>query len=575
MRHSLSRFKLGALVAPLCALTACTGIASNPTPGQGDPAGAPGPGGSAGGSTAAGGSTSSAPLDCSQVHPGPARARRLNRFEYDNTVRDLLADTTHPAQKFPTEERSRLGLDNDAAALTISPVLVEQYQQAAESLAATAVAQLGSLLPCDPQQAGEEACGKAFIQSFGAKAFRRPLEAEESDRLWRVLDAGRTSESFAAGVRMVLEAVLQSPAFLYRVELGAIPAAAGAAVRLTSFEMAARLSYFFWQSMPDDTLRAAAANDGLQQDDAITAQATRLLADPRAREMTAHFHEAWLRLDRYSALEKDAQVFSAFTPEIPALLAQETRTFLDHWLWDGEGDVASLFTAPYTFMNQKLATYYGVTGPSGDAFVRVDLAAEQRQGLLGQGGLLAVLAKANQTGPVQRGKFVREQFFCQDIPPPPAGVVIKAPDLSPTLSTRERFGQHSQDPTCKSCHGLMDPIGLALESIDGAGRYRSMENGKPIDVSGEVLQTDVPGTFSGLPGLAQKLASSAQVKSCMARAWFQYAYGRAQTNEDSCTLAKLDERFAANGYKLKDLLVALSQTDAFRYRSATPAGGMP
>jgi hypothetical protein len=291
--------------------------------------------------------------------------------------------------------------------------------------------------------------------------------------------------------------------------------------------------------------------------------------------MTSHFHEAWLRLDRYAALEKDAQVFHAFTPEIPALLSEETHQFLDHWLWDGTGDVASLFTAPYTFMNQKLAAFYGASGPSSDAFVRVDLVPEQRQGLLGQGGLLAVLAKANQTGPVQRGKFVREQFFCQDIPPPPAGVLIKAPDLSPTLSTRERFGQHSQDPTCKACHGLMDPIGLSLESIDGDGRYRSLENGKAIDVSGEVLQTDVPGTFTGLPGLAQKLASSAQVKSCLARAWFQYAYGRAQTDEDACTLAKLDQRFAAGGYQVKDLLVALSETDAFRYRSATPAGGMP
>ncbi|HVY26220.1 MAG TPA: DUF1592 domain-containing protein [Polyangiaceae bacterium] len=572
MRHYLSCFDLGALVTPLCFLAACTGSVDAPAPGQ---SAAGGPTSSSGGSAATGGATSSAPLDCSQVHPGPARARRLNRFEYDNTVRDLLGDTTHPARKFPTEERSRLGLDNDANALTISPVLVEQYQQAAESLAATAVSQMASLLPCAPQQAGEEACGKSFITAFGEKAFRRPLEADESERLWRVLDAGRTSESFTAGVRMVIEAVLQSPAFLYRVELGAMPAAAGAPVRLSSFEMASRLSYFFWQSMPDDALRAAAAAGSLAQDDAIAAQAARLLADPRAREMTGHFHEAWLHLDRYATLEKDTQIFSAFTPEIPALFAEETRQFLDHWLWDGEGDVASLFTAPYTFMNQKLAAYYGVTGPSSDAFARVELAPEQRQGLLGQGGLLAVLAKANQTGPVQRGKFVREQFFCQDIPPPPAGVVIKAPDLSPTLSTRERFGQHSQDPTCQGCHGLMDPIGLSLESIDGSGRYRGMENGKAIDVSGEVLQTDVPGTFSGLPGLAQKLASSAQVKTCLARAWFQYAYGRAQTDEDSCTLAKLDQRFAASGYKLKDLLVALTETDAFRYRSSTPAGGMP
>lgn len=573
MQHSLSCFHLCALIAQTSLLAACTGVASNPTPSNGSAAGSPGVAG-AGGMSSAGGATS-APLDCSQIHPGPARVRRLNRFEYDNTVRDLLADTTHPARQFPTEERSRLGLDNDASALTISPVLVEQYQQAAESLAAASLNNLASLLPCDPQQAGEEACGKAFIATFGAIAFRRPLATDESDRLWRVLDAGRSSEGFAAGVRMVLETVLQSPAFLYRVELGVTPVAAGTPVRLTSFEMAARLSYFFWQSMPDDALRAAAANDGLTQDDAIAAQAARLLADPKARQMASHFHEAWLRLDRYATLEKDAQIFAGFTPEIPALLSEETRQFLEHWLWEGEGDVASLFTAPYTYANQKLAAYYGLSGPTGDAFERVALPPEQRQGLLGQGGLLAVLSKANQTGPVQRGKFVREQFFCQDIPPPPAGVVIKAPDLSPTLSTRERFSQHSKDPTCQGCHGLMDPIGLSLESIDGAGRFRSMENGKPIDASGNIAQTDVAGSFSGLSGLAQKLASSEQVKGCVERAWFQYAYGRAPTDEDACTLAKLDERFKSSGYKLKDLLVALAQTDAFRYRSSTPAGGMP
>jgi hypothetical protein len=440
-------------------------------------------------------------------------------------------------------------------------------------LASAAVAKLAALLPCDPSSVGEEACGLSFIDVFAAKAFRRPLFADERQRLQQVLAAGKQSADFATGIRLVIETVLQSPAFLYRVELGSDSSAPGAAARLTSWEMASRLSYLLWQSMPDDELRQAAEQDALSSDTAIDAQVTRMLALPGAREMVSHFHDAWLRLDRFAALEKDPQVFAGFSPEIAALMSRETHTFLDHLVWTGEDDVASLFTAPYTFMNQKLAAYYGATGPTGDEFSRVELEPGQRMGLLTQGGLLATLAKANQTGPVQRGKFVREQFLCMEMPPPPPGADIKLPDLSPTLSTRERFSAHSKDATCQGCHTLMDPIGLSLESFDGAGRYRSSENGQPIDISGEIMQADVPGAFQGAAGLAQKLAESKLVKSCISRAWFQYAYGREETAEDTCTIATVEQKFQSSGYKFKDLIVALTQTDAFRYRTQVAPGG--
>jgi hypothetical protein len=566
--HSQSRLRSSVFAAPLLALVACTGGIDAAGPGSSS-GGAPS--GSGGGPSNAGTSAVS-PSDCSAIHPGPTRVRRLNRFEYDNTVADLLGDTSRPARQFPTEERSHLGLDNDAGSLTVSPVLVEQYQLAAEKLAATAVTQLDKLLGCDAASAGEEACAKQFIDSFGAKAFRRPLAADESARLLGVYQAGR-AQDFASGIRMVVEALLQSPAFLYRVEFGATPASGGREpVRLTSWEMASRLSYLLWQSMPDETLRQAALQDTLTTDAALTAQVERMLADPRARKMVEHFHEVWLSLDEYATLEKDPQIFPAFTGEIASLMAQETRTFLDHLVWDGEGDVGSMFTAPYSFMNQKLLDYYGGKGVTGDTFMKVTLDPTQRLGLLTQGGLLASLAKANQTGPVQRGKFIREQFLCMDMPPPPAGVDIKVPDLSPTLSTRERFSQHSADATCQGCHTLMDPIGLALENFDGAGRYRTAENGKAIDVTGEIFQADVPGAFMGAAGLAHKLAESPAVKACIGRAWFQYAYGRADTVEDTCTIGSVQQKFASAGYKIKDLIIALTQSDAFRYRTFIPAG---
>jgi hypothetical protein len=184
-----------------------------------------------------------------------------------------------------------------------------------------------------------------------------------------------------------------------------------------------------------------------------------------------------------------------------------------------------------------------------------------------------MLAKANQTGPVQRGKFVREQLLCMQMPPPPAGVVIKVPDVSQTLSARERFGAHSKDATCAGCHTLMDPIGLALENFDGAGRYRETENGKPIDASGEVLQSDVTGSFVGASGLAQKLAQSRAVKACLARAWFEYGFGREQSDEDSCALAQVNQKFESSGYQIKELITALTESDPFLYRKAV--GGTP
>jgi hypothetical protein len=511
--------------------------------------------------------------DCSAHNPGPSFVRRLNRFEYNNTVRDLLGDDTSPADDFPAEER-RMGFDNTAAALQISPVLAEQYMLSAEKLANAAIAKISTLLGCDPAKDGEDSCAKSFIASFGAKAFRHPLAADESTRLWNVFDAGRKLADFATGVRMVIETALQSPAFLYRVEFGVPPANGEAVVKLTSSEMASRLSYMLWQSMPDDALRTAAQQDKLTTPEAISTQVDRMLADPKAREVVGHFNDLWLHLDQYDSIEKDPSVFSSFTPDLVPLMAQETHKFLEYVIFDANTDVGSLFTAPYTFVNAKLAGYYGIKGgPSSDSFAKVALDPTQRLGLLTQGGLLSVLAKANQTAPVQRGKFVREQLFCAELPPPPPNIMIKPPEISPTLSTKERFAQHRTEASCNGCHTLMDPIGLTLEQFDGAGQFRTTENGKPIDVTGEINQSDVTGPFTGAAGLAQKIAASGEVKECVSKSWFRYAYGRAETDLDACTLAQVDQKFKDSGYKIKDLVHALTQTDAFLSRKYVPAGG--
>jgi hypothetical protein len=520
--------------------------------------------------------------------PGPAPVRRVTRLEYDNTVRDLLGTSQRLGAGFPPEE-VRFGFDNDAAALSVSPLLAEQYLDAAEVLAAEAVdTNWAALVPCDPATMGADACGQQFIAAFGQRAYRRPLDDDDTAVLTAVFDAGNATD-FKTGVRLVIETVLQAPKFLYRIEQGLPPTefdvvvptpdvAAGAmakVVRLDDWEMAARLSYMLWRSMPDDELFAAAQAGRLESPDGVAAEAARMLADPRARGMVTNFHDQWLRIGEVDGVEKDAGVFPAFTPAVAGLLRTEAETFLDYVVWDGDGTLAAALTAPYTFVNGALAQYYGMTGasiPTGDDFVRVDVDPSRRAGFLTQGGLVALLSKANQTSPVQRGKFVREQLLCDDLPPPPAGVDITPPELSATLTTRQRFEQHSADPSCATCHHLMDPIGLGFERFDGAGMLRDTENGQPIDASGRIDDADVAGPFDGVPDLAGKLAASGQVRDCAVRSWFRYGYGRGETAGDACTLQALQQAFA-QGNRIQTLLVALTATDAFLYRRVTPPSG--
>jgi hypothetical protein len=274
-----------------------------------------------------------------------------------------------------------------------------------------------------------------------------------------------------------------------------------------------------------------------------------------------------------SNLDKDGAIFPKFTSDLVPLMAEETRRFLDYVVWQGEGTLDQLFTSPVSFANGKLATYYGVTGVTGNTFAQVNLDPANSAGILTKGGLMAMLGKSNQTAPVQRGKFVREQLLCMPLQPPPANIMIVPPELSSTLSTRERFAAHRTQPLCASCHDLMDPIGLGFENYDGAGHYRTSENGKTIDASGEVLQSDISGGFKGAVDLAKQLAGSNQVRDCVATSWFRYSYGRAETRDDVCTLAVVNKKFADAKYDLKSLLVSLTQTDAFLYRKVIPPGG--
>jgi hypothetical protein len=537
-----------------------------------------GSGGSAGGGIAAGsgsgaaGSAGAIGAACPATtlsDPGPAISRRLTRTEYNNTVRDLLGDVTAPAQDFPIEELN-LNFDNDPAVLTVSPVLAQAYMDGAEKLAVSYVQNLKTALPCSTT--GGATCALQFIQTFGQKALRRPLASDDVARYMATFNVGQAT-SFTSGIRLVVTAMLQSAPFLYRIEAGTVVAQPGSSlVKLTSWEMASRLSYFLWKTMPDATLFQAAQADQLQTAPQIAAQAQRMLADTRSQAAIVDFHDQWLNLRALADVDKDPGLFPSFTATVTTDLHAEAIQLISDVLFNGSGDVSALFTAPYTFMNANLANFYGAKGLTGATLQKVASEPAKHAGILSLGGLMSVLAKENQTSPPRRGKFVREQILCESIPPPPPGLVIKLPDLDPALTTRERFRQHATDIACSGCHQLMDPIGLSFESFDAVGRWRGTENGKAIDASGAVTalgtQTDpsIVGNYDGIPALGAKLAGSTEVKSCIVTNWFRYATARGETSADACALKSLNTAFGAAGYTVKSLLLAVARSDAFLYR---------
>jgi hypothetical protein len=501
--------------------------------------------------------------------------RRLTRFEYNNTVRDLLGDTTHPADVLPPEEEVA-GFNNQAAALTSSNLLIEQYMKVAEGVGARAVLDMNALLPeCDPGLDGGDACALAFIGDFGRRAFRRPLSQTEVELLKSVFDWAINEPDlgrFEDGIQVIIEAVLQSPAFLYRPELGDETPVEGDVVPFTSWEMATKLSYMLWNTMPDAVLFAAAEADELTTKEQIAAQAMRMLDDDRARDLIRNFHTQWLLLTHLDTVTKDTSVYPAFSASLRPLWTEEIRAFVEHVILEGDGSLQTLLTANYSFMNEELATFYGddvLDSVAGPEFRQVQLDPERRAGLLTSAGLMATHANANQSSPVFRGKFVREQLMCNTLPPPPNDLVIEPPELDPNKTTKEQFEEIGANPACAGCHTLMNPIGFIFEHYDGVGLWRDEQNGMPIDALGEVVQTDdIDGEYDGALEFAAALAQSTQVQECVSSQWFRFAYNRTVTEEDSCSVDQLNDVFRSSNFNIRSLLVALTQTNAFLYRRA-------
>jgi hypothetical protein len=567
MRPSVGPLELS-MVALCLACTGAVGPVSPgaPPPAPTDPTPPPTPG-----ATGPEGPVIPARCQDPRRRPPATPLLRLTRFEYNNTIRDLLGDTTSPANALPAEELGN-GFGNDAAGQSVSTLLAEQYASVAESIAARATqnaAALGKLAPCGMavSAAGEESCARTIIDGFTPRAYRRPLALGEADGLLALYRATRAlpGASFGSAVAAVLEAVLQSPDFLYRIEQGLPDRARPELRRPTGEEMAVRLSYLLWASMPDEPLRAAARSGQLATAEGVREQATRLLADTRARRVIRYFFDNLLPIGGLSDLERDKMLFPTFTPTIGALMHEETLRLLEHEIFEGGGTWSSALTAPHTFLNGALAAFYKIPGVQGTTFQKVPLDASKRLGLLTQGSVMAGTTHSNHTNPVTRGSFVAQKLLCMKIPLPDASIAdkVKPPDPYSGKTARDRYTQHRADPVCQSCHAVMDPIGLALENFDPVGLYRAQENGVTIDASGSVPGTT--GTVEGAAALARKLAGAPALQTCFTSHWLQLAFGKSLEPGDECLQAAVDVAFHEAGYDVRELLLALTQTDAFLY----------
>lgn len=525
--------------------------------------------------TGAGGSTTSALHPCvpGVINVGDSPMQRLTRDQYANSVRALLGLTTVSTDNITPDEKLGTFASNVSAGVT--DLVIDEYTTMAEAAAKDAMTQAkwDVIVPCDHTAMGDGGCAANFIHAMGQRAYRRPLSAAEVGR-YMIEYNTFAPNGYNDGIRVVVQTMLQSPNFLYRPELGGAPA--GGVAALTPFELASRLSFFLWNSTPDDQLLSAAASSKLSSDDDLRTQGQRMLSDPRARDTIASFHLQWLDVETAATITKDPATYPAYSNAVGAAMEQETVDFAYDVLLQGDGKLQTLLTAPFTIAGDALLPIYGVSRPAGAAAQdHLPLDPGQRAGILTQASFLAVHAHPDQSAPVKRGKIVRQNVMCEPIPDPPPNVNTAPPAPSPNATTRQRFATHESVASCAACHTLIDKIGFGLENFDGLGQYRTMDGTQPVDASGEFVATeDLNGPFNGAIDLASKLAGSAEVHACVTSQWLSYALGRAQTSDDACSQSQLVTAFNTSGQNVKQLLVDILTSDSFRYRRAS-AGGKP
>lgn len=501
------------------------------------------------------------------LDPGILTLRRLNKIEYDNTVRDLLGSELRPGENFPPENLDE-GFDVIGEALTIQPLHLELMEKAAADLTNELLSRPAGdphrtrILSCDTFT--DPACVEAIVSALAQLAWRRPVEAAEIAPLAALTAHGSTPEE---GLSLALQAVLLSPHFLYRVEIDVDPLS-NAPHRLSPYELASRLSYLLWSSMPDDALFEAAATDGLETNEQILAQLERMLADSKSQGFVSHFAGQWLNLRRVEQVKPDYNTFPQFDAGLSAAMRTESETFFRAIL-DADAPISELLTAPYTYVNARLAAHYGFEGEFSDQFVQVSTAGTTRAGLLTQGSFLALTSNPTRTSPVKRGKWVLDQLLCEGPPPPPPGVETDLEAVGEEhLTTRQRLELHRAQPSCAACHRMMDPIGLSFENFDAIGAYRTEDTGGAIDASGLLPVGQESVAFQGPQELAQIISEDPRLVSCAVKKLVTYGVGRKVVKSEQPLIESIVSDAQTRGGSLRDILSAVVTSPAFKSRRA-------
>lgn len=492
-------------------------------------------------------------------HVGDDHLVRLTLHQYDATVRDLVGiDAGVARTSFSADVR--LGNSVETAfteGAPVSPLVATQLLLGAETIAE--MVDPSALTACD----GGDACVDAFVGDFGRRGFRRPLSDDEHAILRGIYNAESSHDD---GVRAVVQAVLQSPAFLYLLLPDTRDAAPGDVVALDDWSLASRLSYFVWGTMPDETLFEAAEAGMLHDDAGLRAELQRMLSDPRAEAGVREFYDAVIDLDFVGTITKDANTYPEFNTDIAADLQTSLWMGLRALHLDGDGTLGDLITGVPMYANERLATYYGLPAVSGEAFEPV----AERGGVLAHPAMAALIAKPDDTAIVHRGLFVWDALLCNPLDPPPEGVEPELPEGGDWDTPRERLAQHREDPACAGCHDLVDPIGYAMEHLGGDGRYRdAWPSGVTVDASGEILLGSGVQAFEDLGGLEQALADDALYQSCMTRHWLTFATRRVPGEFDACTQDDIVAQTMAEGGSLDQLMESIVLSDGFRYVRAS------
>lgn len=503
--------------------------------------------------------------------PGRVTIRRLNRTEYNNTMRDLFGIKFLPGKNFPADGAGGAGFDNNADTLFLPPILMEKYLEAAGEVLKQVFADeklRGRVLFVKPsEKLVKEQAAKRILTSYASFAFRRYVSGEEVERFMTLFrKADERGDPFANSIQLALKAVLVSPRFLFRREVDQETAQP---YRIDDFELASRLSYFLWASMPDRELLQLASKQQLRQPGVLQAQVDRMLRDPRSLALAESFAGQWLGFDKLrEEVRPDTERFPEFDFALRVAMYREPLEFFSALVKENRS-VLELIDSETTFVNARLAKHYGMAGLSGSQMRRVPV-PRGRGGVLGMGAILASTSLPLRTSPVLRGRYVLDELLGTPPPPPPPDAgQLPADDRQPDgMTFRQRLEKHRQRAECSGCHSRMDPIGFGLENFDPIGRYRTVNLGKPIDSAGELPSGE---KFTGAVQLKQVLMKEKQQFAYnLTERMLGYSLGRGIEYYDLPTVYSLRDKLAADGYRIQTLIHGITQSFPFQYRRNAP-----